>query len=54
MQFYAIEIARYVDLWCICPGDMRVSLPSRNRNGLNDWIFERKHETAETTGGKTT
>ena len=40
MQFYAIEIARYVHGYM----NKCVSLMKfRNREGLNDWIYEKEH-----------
>jgi hypothetical protein len=39
MQFYAVEIARYVGH----DSDVQCHLPNlgRNRKGLNDWIYEK-------------
>ena len=46
MQFYAIEIARYVSFlseWCTLT---QYSLRYRNRAGLNDWIYEKAQKEA--------
>lgn len=39
MQFYAIEIARYAETFECCISLIDV----RNREGLNDWIYEKEH-----------
>jgi hypothetical protein len=38
MQFYAIEIARYVPPCFRCRANT-----IRNRAGLNDWVYETEH-----------
>ena len=40
MQFYAIEIARYV-LHLLVTMRAFTDLAHRNKNGLNDWIYEK-------------
>jgi hypothetical protein len=39
MQFYAIEIARYASI--NISSARRIITISRNRAGLNDWIYEK-------------
>jgi hypothetical protein len=44
MQFYAIEIARYIVMGIVKVD--RANL-ARNRAGLNDWIYEKAHASSE-------
>lgn len=44
MQFYAVEIVRLVIYYML--HDV-VTDSSRNRAGLNDWIYEQKHASGE-------
>jgi hypothetical protein len=47
MQFYAIEIARQASSFKTSQGHLLTS-SRRNRNGLNDWIYENTQaETAK-------
>jgi len=42
MQFYVIEIARYAGTILMLVSNNYLT-SDRNREGLNDWIFEREH-----------
>ena len=42
MQFYAIEIARYGGTVSMLVNGSYLTR-DRNREGLNDWIYEREH-----------
>lgn len=42
MQFYAIEIARYGGTILMLVRNTHLT-SDRNREGLNDWIYEREH-----------
>jgi hypothetical protein len=44
MQFYAVEIARYVLQLAWVLFLIHADSPNRNRNGLNDWIYEKAQE----------
>lgn len=44
MQFYAVEIARYVLELALVISLIHADYLSRNRNGLNDWIYEKAQE----------
>ncbi|KAK1254700.1 hypothetical protein MKX08_008695 [Trichoderma sp. CBMAI-0020] len=44
MQFYAVEIARYVLQLAFVMSGLNADCLSRNRNGLNDWIYEKAQE----------
>lgn len=45
MQFYAVEIARYVlQQLAFVMSLVHADCLSRNRNGLNDWIYEKAQE----------
>ena len=46
MQFYAIEIARYVARLVVVNAASLTA--QRNRAGLNDWIYEREHPSDAT------
>jgi len=46
MQFYAIEIARYGGTILTLVEDISLTR-DRNREGLNDWIYEREHPDEE-------
>ena len=48
MQFYAIEIARSVSE-IGSSSTILIQPLSRNRQGLNDWIYEREHQSEETS-----
>lgn len=39
MQFYALEILRYA--FELCSIESLLMIPDRNREGLNDWIYEK-------------
>lgn len=44
MQFYAVEIARYVLELALVILLIHADYLGRNRNGLNDWIYEKAQE----------
>ena len=47
MQFYAVEIARYVLTNTILPRNTNPGHVRRNRKGLNDWIYEEAQKEAQ-------